>query len=324
MKRLALVLSLALLAGIAMPSMSQAGTVYTFQTVNFPGDNFTQLLGINNSGTIAGYHGAVINEGFTLTLPNNFVLESFPGSTSTQVVGINNTGLTDGFYVDNAGITHGFIYNGGSFTTTDAPGTAFNQLLGINNAGTAAGYSSLDPTGATLQMAYTRTSGGVYTYLSSLLPSGIGNNQATSINSNGEIAGFYMTNNDADSTGFLLNGGVLTNLEFPGSTFTQALGVNNNGEAVGFYIDAMGNMHGFTYLAGTYTEVNDPNGLNTTLINGINDVGQIVGFYVDASGNTDGFVASSTPEPASLFLFGAGLLGLGVLVRRKKMFVENV
>ncbi|MGH9430066.1 MAG: hypothetical protein ACRD3T_00825 [Terriglobia bacterium] len=261
MKRLALSLGVAALLCVAMPSTSRAGTVYTFQTVNFPGDTFTQLLGINNSSVIAGYHGATINEGFTLTLPNNFVLEDFPNSTNTQVIGINNTSLTDGFYVDTGGVTHGFIFNGSSFSTTDAPGTAFNQLLGINDAGTAAGYSSTDPTGATLQMAYIRSSGGSYTYLQSLLPGGIGNNQATGVNNAGEIAGFYLTDNGADSTGFLLNGTTLTNLEFPGSAFTQALGVNNNGMAVGFYIDAQGNMHGFTYLNGTYTSVDDPNGI---------------------------------------------------------------
>jgi hypothetical protein len=30
-------------------------------------DTFTQLLGINSSNTIAGYHGASINKGFVFT-----------------------------------------------------------------------------------------------------------------------------------------------------------------------------------------------------------------------------------------------------------------
>ncbi len=40
-----------------------AGTNYTVETVQFPGDTFTQLLGINNTDTIAGFHGAAVAEG---------------------------------------------------------------------------------------------------------------------------------------------------------------------------------------------------------------------------------------------------------------------
>ena len=85
---------------------------FSFQTINNPGDPaFTQLLGINNSSTIAGYYGdgtIVPNSGFTLVLPNTFTPENFPGSVQTQVVGINNAGETVGFYIDAAGNNNGF------------------------------------------------------------------------------------------------------------------------------------------------------------------------------------------------------------------------
>jgi hypothetical protein len=110
MKRLALSLGVAVLAVFAMPVLSRAGTLtYTFQTVDFPGDRFTQLLETNNSGTIAGYHGAVINESFTLTLPNSFVLEDASLSTNTQVIGINDKDQLVGFYLDASGNTDGFV-----------------------------------------------------------------------------------------------------------------------------------------------------------------------------------------------------------------------
>src|SRR5271166_4482509 len=92
-------IGIALLAA-GMPAF--AGTSYTFQTVIDPADtNFTQLLGINNSGTIAGYFGdgtIVPNNGFTLVLPGAYTKENYPSSVQTQVVGINNSGETVGFY----------------------------------------------------------------------------------------------------------------------------------------------------------------------------------------------------------------------------------
>ena len=65
MKRFAITLTFALLLCTSM--WGQAA--YSFQTVNYPNDNFTQLLGINNSLLIAGYHNFDQNSGFTLHLP---------------------------------------------------------------------------------------------------------------------------------------------------------------------------------------------------------------------------------------------------------------
>src|SRR3954470_23686193 len=97
--------------GAVLPPLAGAAS-YNVQTISFPGDNFTQLLGINDAGVIVGFHGATVNQGFTLTPPGIFTDTTFPDSTQTQVVGVsgNVLGKTSkvGFYVDAAGATHGF------------------------------------------------------------------------------------------------------------------------------------------------------------------------------------------------------------------------
>ena len=260
---------------------------FHFRTVSFPNDTFTQLLGINDEEMIAGYHGALSNAGFVLSSRNNFSLENFPNSAQTQVIGINNQGYTDGFYIDAAGINHGFLDINGAFTTVDFPGAKLNQLLGLNNLEQAAGYYA---DAANIDHPYIFDSkGGVFSVIT--IPAAVGGAQATGINDEGSISGFYI-DSAGKNNGFLISKGEFKTLDFPGATLTQAFGLNNHDEVVGQYVDASGLTHGFIFDDGEYTSVDDPQGIGTTTINGINDRGEIVGFYVAAGGNTDGFVGS--------------------------------
>ena len=296
MKKSALKFSLAVFVCVSLSSL--ADTVYSFQTAFFPGDTFTQLLGINNFGTIAGYNGSGAtghpNKGFLLTLPHQFTDYNFPGSVQTQVVGINSrrdpAGVdTVGFYIDTKGVTHGFRAHGLFFRSVDFPDptSVLTQLLGLNDLGLDVGYWQ---NAAGTQFPFTK-SGAIFTPLNPLLPANT-SAQATGVNNAGDVSGFYV---DAAGVnhGFLLHKGVVTRLDFPGATFTQALGLNNRQQVVGFYMDVAGNSHGFLYDAKEleYQSVNIPRGVDSTTINGINDVGQIVGFFVDPiTGNTNGFV----------------------------------
>jgi probable HAF family extracellular repeat protein len=286
MKRFAFTLTMALLLCTSMWAQGS----YNFQTVNYPGDTFTQLLGINDSSLIAGYHNVNQNSGFELKLPGGFATENYPNSMMTQVIGINNNGTTDGFYVDNGGNTHGFYNHKGTFNNVDYPGTPFNQLLGQNDMGQASGYYSLSANNTTpdFPYVYDELGGGVFQVIT--IPAAVGGAQATGINNSQQICGFYIDANGVNH-GFLLNFGLLVTLDVPGSTFTQALGLNNKGQVVGDYVDAGGNTHGFVWTSGGgFTTVDDPNGVGTTIVNGINDRGMIVGFYGTAPTNS-GFVA---------------------------------
>jgi uncharacterized membrane protein len=222
------VLSLVLGALVLTPISALANS-YSFQTMQSPVDPaFTQLLGINNTGTIAGYFGdgtIVPNNGFTLVLPNSFTPENFPGAVQTQVVGINNNGETVGFYIDTAGVQHGFTFDGSTFHSVSNPlTTTVTQLLGVNDGGVAAGYWT-DAGGNFHPFTWVP---GTFTPINF---AGEVSAQATGVNNAGQVVGFNMSN--AASEGFLDKSGMFTFLQFPGSTFTQALGLNNDGEVVG-------------------------------------------------------------------------------------------
>jgi hypothetical protein len=287
--------SLALSLGVAMLLSMSAFAQYNFQTVNYPDDTFTQLLGINNSGDIAGYHGASINKGFTYSLKTGqFTTENFPSSKQTQVIGINNEPFkTSGFYLEK-GKNIGFTDYQGNFTTVEYPGKPFNQLLSQNDYGQAAGYYSSNVSGTDPDVPYVYDEfGGVFEVYT--IPGATGGAQATGINNSSDVCGFYI---DAQGVnhGWLQILGHITVLNYPGSTGTQALGLNNQGLVVGSWTDTSGNSHGFVYnvSSATFTSIDDPDGgVGTTIVNGINDGGVLVGYFGTAPLNS-GFVATPT------------------------------
>ena len=256
-----------------------------------PGNPFTQLLGVNSSLIIAGYHDFAQNKGFVLTLPNNFATENYPNSMMTQVVGINNTGTTAGFYVDQNGNTFGFYRtSNGTFTSVGYPETPFNQLLSQNDLKQAAGYYSLSQNNTLPDVPYIYDEvGGVFEIIT--IPNSPGGAQATGINNSQWKCGFFIDSNNVNH-GWLLQGGTFTQLDVPGSVFTQALGLNNNGQVVGSWMDSGNLTHGFVYSisTGQYTTIDEPHGVGTTIVNGINDNGVLVGFFGTAPINR-GFVA---------------------------------
>ena len=300
------------LAGTGVAGASTSSTPpdasgnFAFHTINDSHDpTFNQLLGITNSGVIAGYFGSGMkghpNRGYVVApgySQGQFHNENFPGAAQTQVIGINNHGDTVGFYVDGQGANHGFLkLRGRGFKTADFP-TANNaspkvdQLLAVNDSGIAVVF-------------YTDSKGNNHGFsvnthtrrYKSINVAGDSNVTVAGINNVGDVSGFA-TNSAGNTEGFLRRSdGRVFHLNVPGASSTMAFGLNDGDEVVGDYTVGTGSgaaTHGFIWSPGFgFATLDDPNGIGATTLNGVNDRGTVVGFYTDSNGNTDGMLAKS-------------------------------
>lgn len=67
-----------------------------------------------------------------------------PGASETECFGINNLGDIVGLHFDATG-THGFVYDGNTYTTRDVPGALDTQVNGINDSGIfVGGYTDVN------------------------------------------------------------------------------------------------------------------------------------------------------------------------------------
>jgi len=310
---LATTAALTLTAAASASTQANGSSAYQFRTLNNAHDlTFNQLLGINNSGHIAGYFGSGAaghpNKGYLLRPPygsqSRYQNVNFPGSVQTQLTGLNDLGVQVGFWSrqNHANMVNnnfGFYLKNGhfhnvNFPTSDPASPPVDQLLGVNNHDVAVGFYT-DGQGNNHGYEYNIIT---HQFRRVLKPGAKGAGPsltAAAINDRGDVAGFYVASGGV-TDGFLkTSGGVFIKLAVRGASMTQAFGVNNRDEVVGAYTVGSGSSaktFGFTWRSGHgFTTVNDPHGVGSTIINGVNNEGDLVGFYTDAAGNTDGMLA---------------------------------
>lgn len=155
-----------------------------------------------------------------------------------------------------------------TFTSLDFPGGTLTTARGINNQGEIVGaYRITPPRHAMLIHA------GNYIPLAPTSILGTHFSEAFKMNDSGEVVGEF-NGDDGFTHGYLLNGGNVTTLDFPGASDTVAFGLNESGTVVGSWdlVDSAGNViasHGFTWKDGIFSEVDFPGAADTSVI-GIN------------------------------------------------------
>jgi hypothetical protein len=241
---------------------------------------------------------AVASFGALLTLPGladplSFTFTNFDvlGSASTRITGANDSGLMVGWYTDANG-THGFtLQNGNESQFTALTATNATTVLGVNDNGDMVGFTGAVNTG--IAFIY-NAAGNSFTQvpLNSFGSPNAVLDQATGINGNGLVTGFYAQS--GITKGYTDNGGTIS---FPiteaGATNTTLTGLNLSGTIVGFGGFSGGINKAFTDTSGTFSSAYLAPGSASTCFQGIDTAGDIVGDYAAAGGcstNTQGLL----------------------------------
>lgn len=110
---------------------------------------------------------------------------------------------------------------------------------------------------------------------------------------------------------FILKGGTVQFVDYPGSTMTSFEAINDLNQIVG-YTTINWTLNGFVYSDGKFTLVNFPGAL-ATYPTGINNKGQIVGIYSDSPDTDHGFLATPGVTIDSLISMLDGFFEAGAI-----------
>ena len=320
------VLCLGLLLAVAAPAWPQ-GSVGIFTTFDVPGAGTgvlqgTSGLSINAAGDIAGVYLVSPNvaHGFVRAADGTITTFDAPNAGTgmnqgTFPVSINTAGDIAGVYFDSNNVYHGFVRAAadGTITEFDVAGAGTTGHRGTTplSIDTAGDITGIYTDANALRHGFVRAASGTITPFD--VPgagtTGSAQGQGTqplSINSAGDIAGFYVGANGGFH-GFMraANGAITAPIDVPGAgtsggtehhgsvVGTLALSINAAGDITGIYSDASHVGHAFVRAAnGTMTYPIDAPGVATkgpvfiplTFAASINTAGDIAGTYNDTSG----------------------------------------
>ncbi len=290
----------------------------------------------------------------------DFVTLDFPGASATWATAIDGNNVIGDYWTPSSSGSHGFLYNGSSFTTIDVPGFTHVDLRGIsgsNIVGTSfdggggeqpflyngSTVTPISPPGA-LSTTVFGVSGntvlgdfwnnfGVHPFLQNgstpTVLSLLEGAQAVAYGISGTtVVGWQ----PAIGQGVIYDGTTLTAVNVPGALWTALFASSGN------LVLGSSNLGAFVYDGSTFTMIDPPPDASLFSVKGISG-NTVVGTYTDSDGQYHGFVETldepiafgsgpaDSPEPASVVLLAGGALGLGGYAgwrRRSQLLVQRI
>ncbi len=221
----------------------------------------------------------------------------YPGAAETDVAQSNDAGDAVGWYLDQNGVSHGFLHHHGHSTNYDFPRSQNTRLLGINDKGQAVGrytnaqgyFQGFELQNGISTNIFVQVQSGGQTY-------SLSTNEVDGIDDEENVVGVYWSWVDSTNHGFLLSGSQQTSFDYPDAPYTSASGVAG-GIVTGWFVDSAYHAHGFLWQDGDFAKFDFPGAgaapdgsLGYTLGSKINPNHDLAGFWGTAYSYNHGFL----------------------------------